>query len=67
MKQLLPILDPNHPSHNLRYTQMAEKEGFKVALKTLQRAFRAIGARRYKRLRSKVISAPNKLLRVAYG
>jgi hypothetical protein len=28
VKQLLPILDLSYPSHDLRYPQMAKKEGF---------------------------------------
>jgi len=68
VKQLEPILDPSHPSHQLQYKQMTQKEGFNVAPKTLQRSFkRYFNAQRYKKPYSKAISPKNKTLRIQYG
>jgi hypothetical protein len=67
VQQLEAILSPSHQSHNLNYAQMVEEEGFNCHPKTLERAFRAIKAKHFKKKRSAKISEKNKTERVEYG
>src|ERR1700761_1563051 len=68
MKQLEALLSPSHSSHHLNYEGIVKAEDFNVTPYTLRRNLATrLGARRYKKPRSKAISKKNRALRVQYG
>jgi hypothetical protein len=60
------ILDPQYSSHDLKWPQMVQAEGLDIAPKTLQRHFKQISVRHYRRTRSTVLSPRNKVKWVDY-
>jgi len=66
--QLEELEDPKHPLHKAPYETMVKELNLPISAYTLQQnCTKRRGARRFKNLRSKVISPWNKEKRVVYG
>ncbi len=62
------LINPAHLSHNLRYPAIVEAEHLAISAHTLQRSLvTRTGAKRFKKPRTKGISARNKTIRIRYG
>ncbi len=60
------LLEPDHPSHYLKYDVMAEKENIPLTGRSLRRQFARIGARKFRTPTVKPISSTNKTKRRQY-